>query len=287
MKATQARAAGDLERANALAPPSEKRLTDAQKCGALTQKETPCQSRKGSRTDHPGYGNCAKHGGNTEAGVKSAMKEMAADLITEYKQVHLRFGGDRRDASIANITPEQALLEEVRRSAAMVRFLEERIALWNLTPVQQATVEEFVNSKRQHDRNDPSLRFRVREVLDSLDPSNEDSPAHLPNLTQTNHNTGIQSFTEAQAYLTLYREERGHLVRTAKMCIDAGVATRLVAIAEDQGRILSSAIRAVLSCLNLTQDQTALIPQIVPPILRAVATDAPIPNITTLLGSAS
>lgn len=280
-----ARKKGDLETAEKLTPPSERKLQDHEKCGALTQAKGSCQQRKGNRTDHPGYGNCSKHGGNTEAGIKSAMKEMAADLVAQYKAEHLRFGGDRRDPSIASITPEQALLEEVRRSAAMVRFLEERIAMWNLTPAQEATIAEFaVSNPKKPDRSDPSLRDRVREVLESLPIEDPDNPHHLPALTQTNKNTGIQSFTEAQAWLTLYREERGHLTRTAKMCIDAGVATRLVAIAEDQGRILASAIRVVLGALNLTSEQQALIPQVVPPVLRAVATDSPIPDISSLLG---
>lgn len=210
------------------------------------------------------------------------MKEMGRDLIQRYKADHQRFGGNRHDPSIASLTPEQALLEEVRRSAAMVRFLEERIANWNLSPVQEATIEEFARTPPT--RKDPSLTQRVREVLQNLDSDNPDSSNHLPNLTQIHHNTGIQSFTEAQAWLTLYREERGHLTRTAKMCIDAGVAARLVSIAEDQGRIMASAIRLVLSALNLSEQQQALIPRVVPPILRAVATDSPIPDISSLLG---
>lgn len=287
-KRTIAKQNGDIERANALRPPSEKLLEDHERCGALTREETPCRSRKGSRTDHPGYGNCAKHGGNTEAGIKSAMREMGIDLINQYKAEQVRFGGNRHDPSIASLTPEQALLEEVRRSAAMVRFLEERIALWNLTPVQEATIKAFVEDpggRAPRTLKDPSLRNKVREVLESLPLEDPDNPNHLPNLTQTHHQTGIQTMTEMQAWLTLYREERGHLVRTSKMCIDAGVATRLVAIAEDQGRILASAIRVVLGALNLTHEQQALIPQVVPPILRAVATDQPIPDISSLLGT--
>lgn len=280
-KRAAARAAGDLETADALAPPSEKKLTDDERCGALTTRGGACQDRKGARTDHRGYGNCSKHGGNTQAGIKSAMKEMGRDLIQQYKDSYTRFGGDRNDPSIANLTPEQALLEEVRRSAAMVRFLEERIGRWNLTPVQVETVEGFVRAD-QKGKMPSELRARVKEVLESLPQDNEDSPSYLPNLTAVHPNTGIQSLTEAQAWLTLYRDERGHLARTSKMCIDAGVATRLVSIAEDQGRILASAIRAVLSALNLSPEQAVLVPQIVPPILRAVATDSPIPDISTL-----
>lgn len=276
--------AGDMKLANELKPPSERNLTDEQRCGALLQNGRGyCKHGKGSGTDHLGYGTCAKHGGNTEAGVKSAMRLMGADLAQTYKRDFLRFGGDRRDPSIANLTPEQALLEEVRRSAALVRFLEERIAKWNLTPTQHATLEAFANTPKKYRRpDDPGLRTQVEEVLNSLENDNPDSPNYLPPLTTLHPKTGFTSFTDAREWLYLYREERSHLARVAKMAIDAGVAQRLVSIAEDQGRILASAIRAVLGALGLSPEQAAMVPHIVPPILRAVASDSPIPDISTL-----
>ena len=284
-KRYKAKMAGDLERAEALTPASKRKIPDDQKCGALTRNETYCQARKGTGTDHLGYGNCSRHGGNTTAGVKSAMREMGRDLTQRYKSEILRFGGDRRDASIANITPEQALLEEVRRSAAMVRFLEERIARWNLSPVQETLVEAFASTSKRD--QSPGLRQDMDRLFNSLDASDPDSPAYLPSLVEISPRTGLSAFTDAREWLLVYREERGHLARTAKMAIDAGVAQRLVSIAEDQGRILASAIRAVLLALNLSPEQNALIPRIVPPILRAVASDSPIPDISSLLGSPS
>lgn len=277
-----ARQQGDIETADKLAPPSERKLTDAERCGALTQQSTPCRSAKGARTDHPGYGNCAKHGGNTEAGIKSAMRAMGHDLISQYKSTHLRFGGDRNDPSIANLTPELALLEEVRRSAAMVRFLEEKIAMWNLDTVQTATIEKFVNSNPKRG-DDKHLREDVARLVESLPHDDEDSPAYLPPLTDRHPQTGIVSFTDAREWLYLYREERGHLARTSKLCIDAGVANRLVTLAEDQGRILSSAIRAILQALDLTPEQQARVPVIVPFVLRAVANDQPVPALPQIL----
>lgn len=272
-----------MERANALKPPSERNLTPEQRCGALTQKETPCKASKGAKTDHPGYGNCSNHGGNTPAGIKSAMREMGADLAMTYKRDFLRFGGDRRDPSIASLTPEQALLEEVRRSAALVRFLEERIAKWNLTPAQHSTLETFANTPKKFRRaDDPTMKRHVEEVLNSLDKDDPDSPNYLPPLTEIHPKTGFTSFTDAREWLYLYREERSHLARVAKMAIDAGVAQRMVSIAEDQGRILASAIRAVLTALDLSPQQASMVPHIVPPILRAVASDSPIPDISTL-----
>lgn len=209
------------------------------------------------------------------------MREMGRDLALKYK-VSRRFGGDRTDPSLVSLTPEQALLEEVRRSAAFVRFLEERIGAWNLTPASEAVIEEFASRSYKEKERDPSLSVKIEEVLESLDREDPDSPAYLPALTSVDKATGLTSFTDAREWLYLYREERAHLARVSKMCIDAGVASRLVSLAEDQGRILATAIRAVLQALNLTPQQAELVPQVVPPILRAVANDSPIPDITSM-----
>lgn len=268
--------------------PSERPLQDDDKCpGRQANSSRPCGKAKGSGTDHPGYGYCSQHGGNTEAVIKSSMREMGRDLIATYKAQHLRFGGNRNDPSIASLTPEQALIEEVRRSAAMVRFLEERIAQWNLNPAESATLEAFVNYTPYRGRKDPSLKDRIEEFMQSLDPDSPDNPNALPALTTVHEHTGVSSFTDAREWLYIYREERKHLASVAKLAIDAGVAQRLVAIAEDQGRMLASAIRLVLGALNLSPEQQQLIPRIVPPILRAVATDAPLPSIDQLLGMVS
>ena len=267
-----------------LLAPTDRKLADDDKCpGRAARTKNPCKNAKGSGTDHPGYGYCSVHGGNTEAVIKSSMREMGRDLISRYKAENARFGGNRNDPSIANLTPEQALLEEVRRSAAMVRFLEERIAQWNLNPATNATLEEFVNYTPYRGNRDPSLRQRVNEFMENLGSDNEDSPAHLPALTTVHEHTGVSAFTDAREWLLIYREERKHLATTAKLAIDAGVAQRLVAIAEDQGRILASAIRLVLGALDLTPEQQQMIPRIVPPVLRAVATDSPLPHLDQLL----
>lgn len=145
-----------------------------------------------------------------------------------------RFGGN---LEITDVTAEEALLEEVRRSVAMVRWLEERIGAFDLDP-------DNVNI------------------------------GSLPSLV-TETSRGAAGSTDVQAWLLLYREERGHMIRASKTAIDAGIAERMVRIAEEQGNILASAIRAVLSALNLSPDQAALVPTIVPKILRSLAEDKP------------
>lgn len=268
----------DRELANATRAESERLKLADELCNANTVNGH-CESAKGYRTGHPGWGRCSTHGGNTEAGRKFAAREAGHALIQQYKTNHLRFGGDRQDPTIASLTPEQVLLEEVRRSAAMVRFLEERIAAWGLDTVQQTSLEHYLLLPAGKAGNPPD----VKAFLDGLDHEDPDSPQHLPDLIQVDERTGLSSFTNRREWLQLYREERQHLVRTAKMTIDAGVAQRIVSIAEDQGRILAAAIRAVLAALGLSPSQAALVPQVVPPILRAVASDQPVPDITTLL----
>lgn len=295
LRAREARAKGDLELADRLAPPSEKKLRPDQMCGARNQpraKSEFCTNSKGWGTDHAGYGLCKKHGGNTEAGIKNAMRLMGADLIEKYKQ-EWRFGGDRNDPALKDFGPEQAMLEEVRRSVAMVRFLEERIARWNLNSTQLDTIERFVRApKTGPNANSVKKAYTfpmedaVKEFMEALPDEDADSPWHLPPLMQVHDKTGMSNFTDLREWLYLYREERGHLVRVSKLTLDAGVASRLVAIAEDQGRMLATAIRAVLDALSLTREQALLIPQIVPPILRAVAANQPIPNMAHLLSEA-
>lgn len=293
LRAKQARDAGDTELADRLAPPSEKKMTPDQMCGSRNAsrnaKSEFCTNAKGWGTDHPGYGYCKAHGGNTEAGIKSAMRSMGADLIQRYK-ADWRFGGDRTSDAIKDFTPEQAMLEEVRRSVAMVRFLEERIARWNLNSTQLDTIEKFVTSARPKSgtrgaKNPVSLDDAVDEFMEALPDEDPDSPWHLPPLMQVHDRTGMSNFTDLREWLFLYREERSHLARVAKLTLDAGVAARLVAIAEDQGRMLASAIRAVLNALDLSAEQAARIPVIVPPILRAVAQGSPIPDVSGLVPS--
>lgn len=192
-----------------------------------------CEQRAGYGTQHEGFGNCKFHGGNTPAGKKFAARQAGREFIRNVK-----FGGDRTLPDISDTTAEEALLEEVRRSVAMVRWLEMKIGEW----------------------------------------SDDDGPEErngLPNLVDETAK-GVPATTNEQAWLLLYREERAHMAKTAKMAIDSGIAVRMVRIAESQGQMLADAVRAVLAALNLSPTQAALVPQVVPNILRSVATQQPL-----------
>jgi hypothetical protein len=154
--------------------------------------------------------------------------EAGQHFIAQYKAERVVFGGDPDDI---NITPEQALMEEVRRSVAMVRFIQSQIATWN--------------------------------------PALGDLGA-LPALTdETTKGQGTP--TDAAEWLRLYRDERAHMVRVSKMTIDAGVSMAMVTLAQQQGTLVASAVREILDSLALSPAQAQMVPTIVPEILSRYA----------------
>lgn len=229
---------------NALRPPSERIVDPNTKCGARLRESatrkgdhTTCQNKAGEGTSHPGYGNCKFHGGSTEAGNKRAAREYGRDLIQDQKK---RFGGD---GSLLTITAEEALLEEVRRSVAMVRFLEEQIGTW------------------QYDLTDHA-----------------DDPRPLGGLPQLMDETerGASTFTDEREWLMLYREERKHMAQVSALAIGAGLAERMVRIAEAQGQVLATVVRVILDALGLSPEQRALVPHLVPTVIRQVTSGQPV-----------
>lgn len=225
----------EAERAQANATRAPTNQVNTNKCPAKVRHGDnagePCSRTAGQGTSHQGFGYCSKHGGNTPSGKKAAARAMGRELILQQKE---RFGGDRDNVYIRNITAEQALLEEVRRSTAMVRFLEEKIGQWQL---EGATGE---------------LR--------------SDGDLGLPALVEET-SKGAPGATDVQAWLLLYREERAHMAKVAKMCIDANISKRLVDLAETQGQVLHSVIAGVLKALNLTELQAQAVPTIVPQVI--------------------
>lgn len=201
-----------------------------------------CRRAKGEGTSHPGFGYCSSHGGNTPSGKKAAARSYGRQLILDQKE---RFGGDRTSHYVRNITAEQALLEEVRRSVAMVRWLEERIGSWSVAPT-----------------SGPDLRF-----ANDTDDSDVDHSLSLPRLV-VETSKGSPGATDVQAWLLLYREERKHMAMVSKMCIDANISKRMVDIATNQGEVLQVVIRDVLKALNLTHVQAQQVPMVVPQVIR-------------------
>jgi hypothetical protein len=117
------------------------------------------------------------------------------------------------------------------------------------------------------------LRERVQEIEKYSGNSDSENPL-VWGVTRRKEGGDDRGTTEEAApsvWLKLYQTERNHLLKVCEAAIRAGVEERRVRLAESQGALLVQVIKAILGDLDLTADQQARIPDIVPRHLRAVA----------------
>lgn len=69
--------------------------------------------------------------------------------------------------------------------------------------------------------------------------------------------------TERTIWLSLYQDERAHLVSVAAACVKAGVSEAQVRLAEALGSRIATLLDGVLAGLNLTKKQQELAPKLV------------------------
>lgn len=185
---------------------------------------TATARRTGERCQNPrirGGDVCRTHGGaapQVRAAAAARLREQA--LREAAKQI----------AVPVDTSPDQALLDEVCRSAGMVAYY-------------QARVQEL-------DR-DALVWGRVKEKTGGED-------------------YGTTSEAGPHVWLKLYAEERDRLVRVCAVALKAGIEERRVRVAEQQGVLLAAVIRRVLDRLDLTEAQAALVSTVVPEELRAL-----------------
>lgn len=111
----------------------------------------------------------------------------------------------------AEVDPHDALLEEVHRTAGHVRWLGDLVA--------------------DIERGD--LVWGMTREKDGGD------------------DRGVTWEAAPNIWLTLYQQERQHLVRVAKAAIDAGIDERRVQLAEQQGEAIVAVLRATLEDLGV------------------------------------
>lgn len=86
-----------------------------------------------------------------------------------------------------------------------------------------------------------------------------------------------RALTEMEdAFYKRYQEERGSLVKAARMAQAAGVAERAIALSEQQANLMGNVIDEILAGLQLTAAQRDLVPEVVPAAIRAVAVRVPL-----------
>lgn len=135
----------------------------------------------------------------------------------------------------ADTTPTDALLDEVRWSAGHVAWLRNR--------VQELDPAEIVWGQTKTEDHQATEFPGVNTVEQAV-----------PNV-----------------WVELYSKERRHLVEVCRVAIASGIEERRIRLAESQGAMLASVIRAILDDLGLTPEQKAKVPEVVPRHLRAVS----------------
>lgn len=124
------------------------------------------------------------------------------------------------------IQPSEALLQEVKRSAGHVQWLGDMIRQMGEAAQEQMAEADY-------------------DAMRGL----------LVTLTEQGY--------RAASFVDVYRKEREHLARVAKLAIDAGIAERHVQIAEQQGAMVAQAMQRILDQLGLTAEQRRAAPAIV------------------------
>lgn len=179
-----------------------------------------------------GLDKCATHCGLS----KAERDRIAAEYIAgQQARKAVETYGLPRD-----ISPTEALLEEVRYTAGHVAWLREKVReleddrlIWGMTEQVDKQASEF--------------------------PGTDTTAAAKPHM-----------------WLELYYRERKHLVDVTKAAISAGIEERRVKLAERDGALLNDVIRRILARIDLSAAQTALLPVVVPEELRRAAAMAPV-----------
>lgn len=96
--------------------------------------------------------------------------------------------------------------------------------------------------------------------------------------TQTDKGIGPQGIVDTateksgpNVWYQMYLTEREHLVKVSAAALRAGIEERRIKIAEDQGNLVAAVLQRILAALNLSPEQWAEVPTIVPRELRALA----------------
>jgi hypothetical protein len=91
-------------------------VSDYERCGARNRVGGTCQLKAGWGTDHPNFGRCRIHGGNTPSGQKHGHRQAAEAAVRTFG-----IGGDGTD------DPIDALMQILRHATAAAAFCEEQI----------------------------------------------------------------------------------------------------------------------------------------------------------------
>jgi hypothetical protein len=186
---------------------------------------------------------CQTHGGkgrNKTAGREAWKKAQTKDREMERLERAVKTFG-----LPVTISPQQALLDEIARTAGHVLWLGEQIA--NLAPEE---VGWGLGSEEK--------REGVGEMETQID------------LTTTT------KVARPSVLIELYHKERSHLVHVAKVAIQCGIAERQIKLAEEQGQMIAQVLRQVFEDpeLELTLTQVQVARTVASRVLRGISVSA-------------
>lgn len=197
-------------------PPPERR------CKGQSSRKSQPNKEPGPCTNWTMRGQtvCYTHGGAAPQNRKKAARKMAQEAA---RQAVITFGLPRE------IAPEQALLEEIARTAGHIDWLGGIIA-----DLQQ---DELVWGKSKSEDVGAS-EFTGTNVTEQAAPN---------------------------VWLELYQKERAHLVNVCKAAISAGIEERRVKLAEAHGALMADVLRAVFADpeLGMSAEQRRAAPDVI------------------------
>ena len=172
---------------------------------------------------------CYIHGGKSPLAQK---KVEQTEAMNEGIRVMKEFG------VAVNISPAEALLEEIRYTAGHVHFLRARLAALSTDP------------------DDPRHPF-IWGTIEEHDVQASQFPG-----TDSKDGSGINMWYQ------LYLQERKHLVAVAAAAARAGVEERAIRVEEQKGLLFAGVLRLIFNDLQLTAEQWEMTKTVVPSRMR-------------------
>lgn len=178
-------------------------------CTAHSRSGKPC----GNPPMH-GQSVCRMHGGSAPSARAAAEKRLRAEVA---ERAVVTFGLPRE------ISPAEALIEELHRTAGAVAWLAVIVGELSTLPGRRETEEGYDGTR----------------VVDH------------GAVMQYQRGEGGILWERPSVWLDLYERERKHLAAVAKECMALGLEQRRVELAEQQGELLARVLRGVLVELNV------------------------------------
>jgi hypothetical protein len=199
---------------------------------------------------------CCMHGARGAKAKRKAAQVIAAAEADAAKVRACKTLGVRFDG--LNISPTEALLEEVTWTYVHVQWLRSKVQELEDRASQSTTIDSEDGDPTTIERPGGhaliwgQVEFKSKTGGDDWGKTTVDRAG--PN-----------------AWYELYSRERDRLIKVCSEAIRAGIEERRVQLAEQQGALVAEAIRRILDDLNLSPEQLSQVATVVPRHLRAIA----------------